>query len=70
MIADCARLGVAPFFKQWGAYGNNPLVREQGMSVGEAKGVDAAGKGGGMVDGRVVREFPHTETDQTTAGAA
>lgn len=57
LIADCRRLGVAPFFKQWGAYGNNPLVREQGMTVAEAKAMDAAGKGGGMVDGRVVREF-------------
>ncbi|WP_372422576.1 DUF5131 family protein [Salinarimonas chemoclinalis] len=69
-IADCRRLGVAPFFKQWGAYGNNPLVREQAMTPAEAKGVDAAGKGGGMVDGKVVREFPTEAMNSTASGAA
>jgi protein gp37 len=69
-IADCRRLGVAPFFKQWGTYANNPLVRERGMSVAEAKAVDAAGKGGGMVDGGVVREFPSADQDRTMADVA
>jgi protein gp37 len=33
VIADCRQHGVAPFHKQWGSYGNNPLVVEQGMSI-------------------------------------
>jgi protein gp37 len=58
IIADCRRRGVAPFHKQWGNYQNNPLVVEQGMSSEQAKGLDPFGKGGGLVDGRLVREFP------------
>jgi Protein of unknown function (DUF5131)/Bifunctional DNA primase/polymerase, N-terminal len=58
VIADCRQHGVAPFHKQWGSYGNNPLVVNKGMSVKEVKGLDAFGKGGGLVDGKLVREFP------------
>jgi protein gp37 len=29
VIDDCKSFGVAPFFKQWGAVSNNPLVAEQ-----------------------------------------
>jgi hypothetical protein len=58
VIADCRRHGVAPFHKQWGSYWNNPLVMEQGMSIDEAKALDKFGKGGGLVDGKLVREFP------------
>jgi protein gp37 len=56
IIADCRDRGVAPFHKQWGNYQNNPLVSEQGMSFERAKGLDAFGKGGGLVDGKLVRE--------------
>lgn len=59
VIADCQRGGVAPFHKQWGAYRNNPLVAEQGMSTKEAERLDKYGKGGGLIDGELVREFPH-----------
>jgi protein gp37 len=58
VVADCRRLGIAPFFKQWGAYGNNPLVQELGFGVADAKNFDTHGKGGGLLDGEVVREFP------------
>jgi protein gp37 len=58
IIADCRRKGVAPFHKQWGTYRSNPLVVEQGMSIKEAKRIDPFGKGGGLVDGCLVREFP------------
>lgn len=58
IIADCRRGGVSPFHKQWGDYQNNPLVLEQGMSVKEAKALDKYGKGGGLVNGKLVREFP------------
>jgi len=57
-IRECQDRGVAVFHKQWGDYRNNPLVREQGMSPSEAKAVDHFGKGGGLVDGQLVREFP------------
>lgn len=58
IIADCRRRGVAPFHKQWGSYASNPLVAEQGLSIDEVKRIDAYGKGGGLVDGSLVREFP------------
>jgi Protein of unknown function (DUF5131) len=58
IIADCRRLGVVPFHKQWGTYRSNPLVVEQGMTIEEAKGADPFGKGGGLVDGELVHEFP------------
>jgi protein gp37 len=58
VIADCRRFGVAPFHKQWGSYDNNPLVVEKGMTAREAREIDAEGKGGGLVDGKLVREFP------------
>jgi protein gp37 len=58
IIADCRQKGVVPFHKQWGSYQNNPLVVEQGMSVENAKQLDSFGKGGGLIDGELVREFP------------
>ena len=58
MIADCRERGVAVFHKQWGTYRNNPLVAKQGMTIAKAKALDPFGKGGGLVDGKVVREFP------------
>ncbi len=58
IIRDCRRFGVAPFHKQWGNYRNNPLVTERGMSPADAKSLDECGKGGGLVDGELVREFP------------
>jgi protein gp37 len=58
VIADCRQHGIAPFHKQWGVYQNNPLVVKQGMSIDEAKALDKFGKGGGLVDDKLVREFP------------
>jgi protein gp37 len=58
IIADCQNRDVAPFHKQWGTYLSNPLVVEQGMSIAEAKAIDKYGKGGGLIDGKLVREFP------------
>ena len=58
VIADCRSQGVAPFHKQWGSYDNNPLVVEKGMTIREAREINAEGKGGGLVDGNLVREFP------------
>jgi protein gp37 len=58
LIADCRRAGVAPFHKQWGRYQNNPLVCEDGLPPSSAAVQDRHGKGGGLVDGQIVREFP------------
>jgi protein gp37 len=58
IIADCRHKGVAPFHKQWGTYSSNPLVVQQGMSIEAAKRADLFGKGGGLLDGRIVRDFP------------
>jgi protein gp37 len=58
VINDCRRIGIAAFHKQWGTYRNNPLVVEQGLSVQSAQRMDEFGKGGGLLDGQLVREFP------------
>jgi protein gp37 len=58
IIADCQSKGIAPFHKQWGSYKHNPLVVERGMSVEDAKALDEFGKGGCLVDGVLVQEFP------------
>jgi hypothetical protein len=61
---QCAQLGTAFFHKQWGNYWNNPLVLEQGMPVHEARRIDPDdgphknGKGGGLLDGKLYRQFP------------
>jgi protein gp37 len=59
-IAECRRLGAAPFLKQWGTYKNNPYVVERGQSVQQAMKIDPPenGKGGGKLDDRLWREFP------------
>jgi hypothetical protein len=57
-IADCRRRSVVPFHKQWGTYGSNPLVAGQGIRIETAKRADSFGKGGGLIDGELVRVFP------------
>lgn len=59
-IAECQKVGAAPFLKQWGRYENNPLVAEYGHSNAEAAAIDppSNGKGGGMLDGVLHRYFP------------
>jgi len=59
-IAECCRVGAAPFLKQWGTYANNPHVVEQKLATRDAMRLDPPenGKGGGMLDGRLWREFP------------
>jgi protein gp37 len=58
VIRDCRAFGVAPFFKQWGVVTNNPLVGEKGMSRTAAAVADPYGKGGGLLDGKLYRDFP------------
>jgi protein gp37 len=71
-IAECQRLGVAPFLKQWGTYKNNPCVVEDCHSLQQAMQVDPPenGKGGGKLDGRLWREFPVERNRMTLAVAA
>ena len=59
-IAECRRVGAAPFLKQWGTYENNPFVIEDGLTVKQAIKLDPPenGKGGGKLDGGLWREFP------------
>ena len=58
VIADCREHGISVFHKQWGSYQNNPLVANKGLSVDDAKRKDGYGKGGGLIDGLLIREFP------------
>lgn len=60
VIAECLRLGTAPFLKQWGTYRNNPCVVEDGLTEQQAMKVDLPenGKGGAKLDGTLWREFP------------
>jgi hypothetical protein len=58
VFAAIRRSGIAPFHKQWGTYASNPLVTEKGMSIKAAKALAGLGKGGGLVDGKLVREYP------------
>jgi len=58
IIQDCRFFGVAPFFKQWGAISNNPLVSEKGMLPKTAMQADQHGKGGGLLDDQLYRHFP------------
>ena len=66
VIADCRKFGVKPFHKQWGTYASNPLVFERGMSAGEAELRDDHGKGGGLIDGKIVPISGAAETGSLT----
>jgi protein gp37 len=67
VIADCAKYDVAAFHKQWGAYRNNPLCYEGGLSAKEAESIDNHGKGGGLVDNKLHRNFPVSRAVATVA---
>jgi protein gp37 len=58
IAADCEQRCVALFVKQWGGYDNNPLVREDGLSIAQAKIADPHGKGGALLDGVLIHEYP------------
>jgi protein gp37 len=58
IVADCQREGIAAFHKQWGSYDNNPLVSESRRPMEEVRLADGHGKGGGLLDGKLVRQFP------------
>lgn len=58
IIDECRKFGAAPFFKQWGSYRSNPLVFEDGLSQAQAKTLDSHGKGGFLIRGERIQEFP------------
>lgn len=58
ILKDCERRGVAPFFKQWGQYENNPLTGQLSLPKTELRRLDPHGKGGGLIEGAIVRTFP------------
>lgn len=58
IIDDCHRYNLAPFFKQWGNYANNPLTGNPDWKTAKRKEVDPHGKGGGLVEGEIIRKFP------------
>ena len=57
---QCLAFGIAFFLKQFGTYASNPLVNERGLPSAEARQHDppSNGKGGGLLDGRLHRDFP------------
>jgi protein gp37 len=55
---QCAELGIAYFHKQWGTYKSNPLVYERKLPIDEAQRLDSVGKGGKLLDGAVLHDFP------------
>jgi protein gp37 len=57
---NCAASDTPLFHKQWGAYRNNPLVCEQGMTAAAAQAIDPHGKGGALLDGILHRASPPT----------
>ena len=57
---QCQVLGIPFFLKQWGSYRSNPLMLEHGLLPADARRRDppSNGKGGGLLDGRLHRDFP------------
>ena len=60
IVAETRELKVAVFGKQWGSYASNPLVIEQCFTESRARELDPPGngKGGALLDGMMLREFP------------
>jgi protein gp37 len=61
----CIAHDVAFFHKQWGDYQSNPWVSEEGLikQQAEARDPKTNGKGGGLLDGRLWRDFPASIDD-------
>ena len=57
---QCHFFGIAVFGKQWGSYASNPIVVEGLGTTQEAERLDppSNGKGGALLDGRLLRMFP------------
>ena len=68
ITTECREAGVAVFGKQWGDYRHSPLVLERRMSVKDARKLDPHGKGGALLDGELIRQFPKTGRVTCTSG--
>lgn len=55
---DCSAADVPFFFKQWGTYRSNPLIKELPLDVVKQLDLPAYGKGGALIDGTLERSFP------------
>lgn len=62
ILGWCDLYEVPAFHKQWGTWRSNPLVCEHGMTPAQAEQIDPQGKGGSLVDGRHVKQWPHVRT--------
>jgi len=62
IISWCDLYGVPAFHKQWGAYKNNPLFLEKNIDIKEVERLDPVGKGGSLLDGVHIKNFPHSFT--------
>ena len=58
VLDDCRERDIAPFFKQWGQYENNPLTGQLNLPKSELRQLDPYGKGGGLISGEIIRTFP------------
>ena len=58
---QCVPLGVPLFHKQWGTYASNPAPASEDPSTN--------GKGGGLLDGRLWRQFPGSSECRKRAAA-
>lgn len=70
IVAECREFDVAPFFKQWGTNANNPLFEGREISADDAKEADPHGKGGGLLDGELVRKFPTVRANGESVSSA
>ena len=63
LAAECDELAIPVFLKQWGTYKSNPLVVERGQNRVAAENRDppSNGKGGALLDGRLIRFFPEVQ---------
>lgn len=62
ILTWCDIYAVPAFHKQWGTYGSNPLICEKGLCVADAKSADPHGSGGSIIDGALVKNWPHART--------
>jgi protein gp37 len=54
----CEYAKIPLFHKQWGSYQSNPLVYEEELGEAEARRRDPHGKGGKLLDGKIIHQFP------------
>lgn len=47
-----------------GQYENNPLSGQISVPKSAMKGIDPHGKGGGLINGKIVREFPKADRQE------